>query len=208
MSTTTAGSARRLADLAASGQVGSAALEICRFGHPGLDPDPYLERMAAMARRVSGDTHLALRRVVGIEEGLGGNVEDYHHPDNSFVHRVLDTRRGIPVSLSVIWMEVGRRAGLEVVGVGVPGHFLVYAAGQLCDPFHYGEAIGFDEAAGLVAQALGGAPRLDRSWLEPVSDVETVDRMLRNLDGIYRERGELHHLEWVAACRSELALAR
>lgn len=207
MSTTTAGSAGRVAELAAAGEIGRAAFEFSRFAYPELDPVPYLDRLAAMAGRVTGGTHLGLRRVVGIEEGLGGNVDDYQHPDNSYLHRVLDTRRGIPVSLSVIWMEVGRRAGLEVVGVGIPGHFLVYAAGQLCDPFHYGEAIGFDEAAALVAQALGGAPRLDRSWLEPVSDVQTVDRMLRNLDAIYRERGEEAHLEWIAACRAELALA-
>lgn len=207
MSTTTAGSARRVAELAVAGEIGRAAFEFSRFAYPDLDASPYLDRLDEMARRVSGETHLGLRRVVGIEEGLGGNVDDYAHPDNSYLHRVLDTRRGIPVSLSVIWMEVGRRAGLEVVGVGVPGHFLVYAAGQLCDPFHYGEAIGYDEAAGLVAQALGGSPRLDRSWLEPVSDVQTVDRMLRNLDAIYRDRDEPQHLEWIADCRAELALA-
>ncbi|MFO7547537.1 MAG: transglutaminase-like domain-containing protein [Acidimicrobiia bacterium] len=205
MTTSTTVRARRVADLALEGQVGWAALELARFAHPGLEPEPYLDRMTAMAGRVEGSTHLALRRVVGIGEGLGGNVDDYDNPDNSFVNRVLDTRRGIPVSLSVIWMEVGRRAGLEVVGVGIPGHFLVYAARQLVDPFHYGEAIGFDEAAGLVATALGGAPRLDRSWLEPVTDAHTIDRMLRNLDHLYRERGDLHHLEWVTACRDELA---
>jgi regulator of sirC expression with transglutaminase-like and TPR domain len=205
VTTSTTVRARRVAELALEGQIGRAALELARFAYPGLDPESYLDRMAAMAGRVEGSTHLALRRVVGIAEGLGGNVDDYDNPDNSFVNRVLDTRRGIPVSLSVIWMEVGRRAGLEVVGVGIPGHFLVYAAGQLVDPFHYGEAIGFDEAAGLVATALGGAPRLDRSWLEPVTDAHTIDRILRNLDHLYRERGEVHQLEWVIACRDELA---
>lgn len=197
--------ARRVAELAGEERLAEAALEVAALDHPGFDPLPYLDRLDGLASRVEGDTHLALRRVVAISEGIGGNVDDYYHPDNSFLDRVLDTRRGNPITLSLLWIEVGRRAGMEMQGVGLPGHFIVFAAGQLVDPFHYGEAIGFDEAARLVADALGGSPRLDRSWLEPVSGVRILIRLLRNLEQIFRERTDVEALEWVFACLGALA---
>lgn len=198
MTSTVLDRAERLAELTFDGRLAEASLELGRFVYRDVDTAATLARLDAMAARVDGDTHLALRRVIAIGDGIGGNVDDYHDPANSFLHRVLDTRRGIPISLSVLWIEVGRRAGLEMVGVGLPGHFVVYAAGQMVDPFHYGEAIGFDEAAGLVAAALGGAPRLDRSWLSPVDTTGIVQRMLRNLETVYR--GDPQNTEWVDAC--------
>jgi regulator of sirC expression with transglutaminase-like and TPR domain len=190
--------AERLAELAFGGRLADASLELGRFIQPDLDPSVSLSRLDTMASRVDGDNHLALRRVIAIEDGIGGNVDDYYDPSNSFLHRVLETRRGIPISLSVLWMEVGRRAGIEMVGVGLPGHFVVYAGGQMVDPFHYGEAIGFDEAARLVSSALGGSPRLDRSWLSPVDTAGIIRRMLRNLEEVYRS--DERNSEWVTAC--------
>jgi regulator of sirC expression with transglutaminase-like and TPR domain len=178
--------AERLAELAYDGRLAEASLELGRFVDPNLDSSAALSRLDAMAARVEGDTHLALRRVIAIEDGIGGNVDDYHDPSNSFLHRVLDTRRGIPITLSVLWIEVGRRAGIEMVGVGLPGHFVVYAGGQMV------------EAAGLVAAALGGSPRLDRSWLSPVDTTGIMQRMLRNLEHVYR--GDPRNTEWVEAC--------
>jgi regulator of sirC expression with transglutaminase-like and TPR domain len=190
----------RVAELAHGDEPARAALEFARFVDPDLEADRYLRKLDAMAAAVRGEGHLALRRVISITQGYGGNVEDYHNPDNSLLHRVLDSRRGIPISLSLVWIEVGRRCGIEVVGVGLPGHFVVYAAGQMCDPFHYGEAIGFDEAASLVATALGGPPRLDQSWLEPVSSVDLIRRMLRNLETVYTDSDSDGDLEWVTGC--------
>ncbi len=197
--------ARRVAELAADERLAEAALEISALDHPGVDRRRYLDRLDDLAGRVDGDNHLALRRVIAIAEGIGGNVDDYYHPDNSFLDRVLATRRGNPITLSLLWIEVGRRAGIEMQGVGLPGHFVVFAGGQLVDPFHYGEAIGFDEAARLVADALGGSPRLDRTWLEPVSGVRVLIRLLRNLEQIFRERADVEALEWVFACLGALA---
>lgn len=190
--------AERLAEMAFDGHLAAASLELGRFVYPDLDPAASIARLDAMAARVHGDTHLALRRVIAIEDGIGGNVDDYHDPSNSFLHRVLETRRGIPISLSVLWIEIGQRAGIDMVGVGLPGHFVVYAGGQMVDPFHYGEAIGFEEAAGLVAGAMGGSPRLDRSWLSPVDSTGIIQRMLRNLAVVYRQ--DRHNSEWVEAC--------
>jgi regulator of sirC expression with transglutaminase-like and TPR domain len=194
--------AARLAEFVLDDQLDRAAIEVARFAHPGLDGDMVLARLDALAAEVVGDTHLALRRVIGIRHGIGGNVDDYDNPDNSYLNRVLETRRGIPISLSILWMEVGRRAGLEMQGVGLPGHFVVYAAGQLVDPFHYGEAIGFDEAASLIANAIGGDPRLDRRWLEPVGTADIMRRVLRNLENAHPR--EAPELEWISACQTAL----
>ena len=79
----------------------------------------------------------------------------------------------------------------------------MYAGGQLVDPFHYGEAIGFDEAASLIASAIGGEPRLDKRWLEPVGNVDIIRRVLRNLEAIYEPASP--HQEWIEACREALA---
>lgn len=196
----------QLTELVAEDRLAEANLLLARFVHPEVEPDRVLARLDALAQRVEGTTHLALRRVISIAEGIGGNVDDYYHPDNHFLDSVLATRRGIPLSLSVLWIEVGRRAGIEMEGVGMPGHFLVYAGGQLVDPFHYGEAIGFEEAASLVAEALGGQPRADRSWFQPVGSLQIVRRMLLNLESMYVDRAELQHLEWVSQCLEALAV--
>ena len=202
MGSTVTDQAERVADLAASGRLAESSLEISRFVYPMLDVAVWIERLDAMAARVRDDTHLALRRVIAIEDGIGGNVDDYLAPDNSFLNRVIETRRGIPISLSVLWIEVGRRAGMDMVGVGLPGHFVVYANGQMVDPFHYGEAIGFDEAAGLVAAALGGDPRLDKSWLSPVDSVGIIQRMLRNLEACYSS--DPVNRQWVEECMAHV----
>lgn len=196
----------QLTELVAEDRLADANLLLARFVHPDVEPDHVLARLDALADRVEGTTHLSLRRVISIAEGIGGNVDDYYHPDNHFLDTVLATRRGIPLSLSVLWIEVGRRAGIDMEGVGMPGHFLVYAGGQLVDPFHYGEAIGFEEAASLVAEALGGQPRADRSWFQPVGSLQIVRRMLLNLESMYVDRAEPQHLEWVSQCLEALAV--
>lgn len=205
--------AKRVVGLAVDGLLAEAALEFARFAYPDLDVQAYLERLAAMAGLVAGSTHLDLRRVVAIREGLGGNIDDYYDPRNSFLNEVMDRRKGIPISLAVVWMEVGRRAGINVQGVGLPGHFLIYVGGQLVDPFGGGEAIGADEAAALFAENFGGAPRLNPEWLEPVTPESILERMLGNLTEAYRraagERVEVFRPpDWITACLDELRARR
>ncbi len=194
--------AAQLAEHVEDDRLDLASIEVARFAYPHLDPATVLDRLDSLASEIQGVTHLAMRRVIAIRHGIGGNVDDYPNPDNSFINRVLETRRGLPITLSIIWMEVGRRAGLEMQGVALPGHFVVYAAGQMVDPFHYGEAIGFDEAAGLIASAIGGDPRLDKRWLEPVPTRDIVRRLLRNLESSYAADADEH--EWVSACLAVL----
>jgi regulator of sirC expression with transglutaminase-like and TPR domain len=194
--------AAKLAELVHGDRLDLAAIEVARFAYPELVDADVLVQLDGLAAEVRGTTHLALRRVISISHGIGGNVDDYDDPDNSYLNCVLASRRGIPISLSILWMEVGRRAGMEMQGVGLPGHFVVYAAGQLVDPFHYGEAIGFDEAAALIANAIGGDPRLDRRWLEPVGSADIIRRVLRNLESVYPN--DAPELEWISACQQAL----
>ncbi|MGQ0848584.1 MAG: transglutaminase family protein [Actinomycetota bacterium] len=192
----------RLPQLVATDRLAEVCLLLGTFVDPELDGPSYLGRLDRMAALVDGNHNLALRRVISIQEGIGGNTDDYDNIDNAFLHRVLDSRRGLPIIVSVIWIEVGRRAGIEVEGVGLPGHFLVYAAGQLVDPFHFGEAIGSDEAARLVAESIGGPPRLEPTWLRAVETRTIITRILANLETRYRAAGDESSLEWVAACQA------
>lgn len=199
----------RVVALAGEGLLAEATLEFARFAYPNLEVQGYLDRLAAMAELVEGPTHLDLRRVVAIREGFGGDIDTYYDPRNSFLNEVMDRRRGIPITLAVVWMEVGRRAGINVQGVGLPGHFLVYAGGQLVDPFGGGEAIGADEAAALFAENYGGTPRLNPEWLEPVTPVSILERMLGNLTEAYRRAAEeavegFRPPDWITACLDEL----
>ena len=198
--------ARRIADLAADGQLAEACFELAGFEYPHVEPSRYRLRLDDLAAQVEGTDYSALRRVVAIQEGYGGTVESYHDPRNSFLHEVLDRRTGLPITLATIWIEVGRRAGLEIQGVGLPGHFLVYAQGQLGDPFHGGEAIGSDEAAAVVAETLGGPRRLNPDWLKPVSESEMVERMLRNLHQAYSLAEHEAPRPWIDGCFDALGV--
>jgi regulator of sirC expression with transglutaminase-like and TPR domain len=195
---------RRLPQLVASERLAEACLLLGTFVDPNLDGFDYLGRLDRMAADVNGSTHLAIRRIVSIREGIGGNTDDYDKIDNCFLHKVLDSRRGLPIIVSAIWIEVGRRAGIEMEGVSLPGHFLVFAGGQLVDPFHFGEAIGADEAAGLVADSMGGKPRLEPAWLTPVGTSVIVSRILTNLLERYGALGDDKNLAWVKACQEVL----
>ncbi|MGI8514860.1 MAG: transglutaminase family protein [Acidimicrobiia bacterium] len=195
----------RLPQLIGYDRLAEACFLLATFVEPELDAVTYLGRLDRMAAAVQGHTHLSLRRIISIQEGIGGNTEDYDHIDNGFLHRVLDTRRGLPIIVSVIWMEVGRRAGIEVQGVALPGHFLVFAGGQLVDPFHFGEAIGRDEAAVLVSESIGGPPRLEPTWLNPVDSKAIMRRILANLQSRYEKLGDQANLGWVRACEAAVS---
>ena len=115
-----------------------AALLVARDEYPELEAAPYLAMLDAWAARVRdrltaqptpADAAGALRAVLFDEKGLRGNADDYYDPRNSFLNDVLDRRAGIPISLSAVYMEVGRRAGLVVEGLGLPGHFIVRVGG-------------------------------------------------------------------------------
>ncbi|MFG2604464.1 tetratricopeptide repeat protein [Streptomyces sp. NPDC048514] len=125
----------------------------------------------------------AARRLLGARYGFHGTPADYQRLESSLLHEVLRRRRGLPILLSAVWMEVARRAGAPVYGVALPGHFVVgFGTAEervLADPFEGGRVLTGDDAGLLVAGATG-AP-LDESMLGPAPPLEVVQRILNNI---------------------------
>ena len=185
-----------------------ACLMIAQDAYPGLDVERYLgdiERMAIRLRgRIPQDGH-AEERVVALNQfmygdlGFWGNTQDYYDPRNSYLNEVLDRRTGIPITLGILYMELGRRIGLPLEGVSFPGQFLVrlrMRAGTLVlDPFAGGVPQAEDELRRRLERvvpekARGGVPLTELpmdQFLEPASKRQILSRVLRNLKGIYRE---------------------
>jgi len=174
-----------------------AALLIATEEYPELDVAAYRARLDAMGQTL-GDRLAAagpLERVqknsryLFQEEGFRGNTEDYYDPRNSFLNEVLDRRTGIPISLSTIYIEVARRAGLVVEGVGLPGHFIVrVASGEadfLVDPYHGGALLSHDDCQKRLDRVYGGRVRMELAMLACCSRRQILARMLRNLKAIY-----------------------
>ncbi len=128
------------------------------------------------------------------EEGFRGNGEEYYDPRNSFLNDVLARRLGIPITLSVITIEVARRVGLAVEGVGLPAHFVVAAAVDgdevVVDPFGGGRVIDRKDAEAIVARALGRSVKLTDAHFGKTPRTEIVTRMLNSLKAIYAQRRE------------------
>lgn len=127
------------------------------------------------------------------ELGFTGEHDDYYNPHNSYLDKVMIRRKGIPISLSVLTMAVGERAGMDVEGVGFPGHFLVRVGGPdgvYQDPFHGGELLDGQGLRRLAAKFLGAEMALHPSYLEPVDCVTITIRMLANLKNAHRRQGD------------------
>jgi regulator of sirC expression with transglutaminase-like and TPR domain len=116
---------------------------------------------------------------------LTGNSADYGDPRNSYLHQVLHRGLGIPITLSVCAVEVGRRLGVPVRGVGLPGHFLVECEGRYADPYHLGHLYSRDELEPAWRRITGLAEPLDRRLLAPVTDRGILLRMLNNLKNTF-----------------------
>ncbi len=186
-----------------------ACLMVAQDVYPGLDVERYLgeiERMALRLRGSIGPQGGAEKRVVALnrylfeELGYRGNAGDYYDPRNSYLNEVIDRRTGIPITLAVLYLELGRRAGLPLEGVSFPGHFLVrlrLRAGMLVlDPFSGGAPLSEDELRERLQRVIpeGFVDRLPvaelplEEFLEPATKRQILARLLRNLKGIYRER--------------------
>ena len=168
--------------------LGRGALLIARIEHPDLELKAELARLDELAARVgTGGVH-RLRRFLFEDEGFAGNAEDYYDPRNSCLNDVIDRRLGIPITLSVLVIEVGRRVGLPVEGIGLPGHFMAAADGVLFDPFNGGAIVSRAEAGAVVARVLGHAVPLEDGHFVPVSKPQILVRMLANLRSVYVDR--------------------
>ena len=177
----------------------AAALAIARMAYPDLDAGPYLARLEEMVQRVrtrlrknpmARESIALLNRVLFQEEGLRGNREDFYDPRNSFLNDVLDRKLGIPITLSVVYMEVARRVGFPVAGVGMPGHFLLkhydVGAGEIfIDAFNRGSILSLDDCQQRLDEVYGGQVDMRAEYLQPVTRREILSRMLNNLRQIY-----------------------
>lgn len=176
-----------------------AALLIARLDNPELDVDDYVQSVDRMAARIGRDWSDAtpaperlagLNRYLFAEQGYHGSRMDYHNRSNSYLNEVIDDREGMPITLAVLYMELARRLNLPVVGVGLPGHFVVRHEPasdpqQLIDVFERGKLLSRDEAIQRVRE-YSGAPWEDR-YLEAMPPKAILIRMLRNLFNTARE---------------------
>jgi regulator of sirC expression with transglutaminase-like and TPR domain len=179
-------------------ELAAAALEIAAEEYPQLNPEPYLYRLDLFAARVrdrladEGAPPVLLQelsRVLFEEEGFRGNAEAYYDARNSYLNDVLDRRLGIPLTLSILYLEVGWRLGLPLTGVNFPGHFLVRYQGEavrlLFDPFRQGLVLFEDQAQALLDRVYGGAVALQPAFLMTADRRAILTRMLANLKGLH-----------------------
>jgi len=197
--------------------LGEAALLIAAEEYPGLDVRGYVSRFDVLALRLeprlrrarsARDQAEALTTFLGEEQGFSGNGEDYYDPRNSYLNEVLDRRLGIPISLSVVYLEVARRAGIALVGVGFPGHFVVRHTGApdlFLDPFHGGQVTSAAGLVELIERMAGKKVPIQPSSLDPVPTRAILIRMLQNLKVIHQGRRDL--VRALAAVDRILALA-
>ncbi len=135
--------------------------------------------------------------------GFRGNDQEYYDPANSYLDQVLDRRVGIPITLAVVAIEVGRRAGVPLWGVSMPGHFLLrdkVDPNVFVDPFNGGKILGVGDCRRMHHTMSGGAP-WDDSFLNPASKLAIVARVLSNLKSVASARDDLGMLQWVLRLR-------
>lgn len=188
--------------------LGRAALAIAAGDHPDLEPEVWLTRMEDYAFGV--DDLESLRRRLFKELGFDGERDNYYEPESSFLDVAIQRRCSIPITLSVLTMEVGRRAGIKLEGIGMPGHFLVRSplTGDYIDPFFNGELLD-EEGVEARFRQVSGVPAAVKfvPGMRPISGrQEILARMLNNLKAIYRARSDGRSLEWVLRMRLALPI--
>jgi regulator of sirC expression with transglutaminase-like and TPR domain len=176
------------------------ALMIARLECPQLDPAPYLDLLdqmgAAATERLESSGCLrdvrasetavdVLNTYLFDEQGFSGNRDRYDDPGNSFLNEVLDRRTGIPITLALVYMEVARRAGIDIDGVNFPGHFLMKCSPMILDPFHRGARLSEHDCRRLLERHVGNEAAFDPALLAPATKPQMLTRMLLNLKRIY-----------------------
>jgi regulator of sirC expression with transglutaminase-like and TPR domain len=183
-------------------------LLVARIEYPRVDPGPYLDRLDEMGdaafrfveRDPGHDAPLAVRvdavnRYLFGELGFQGNREQYDDPRNSCLNEVMDRRKGIPITMALVYIEVARRAGVRAEGVNFPGHFLVRAMpdppsghpadGLIVDPFHAGAILNEADCRQLLSRQMGEETAFEPSLLARATRRQILVRMLLNLKRLY-----------------------
>jgi regulator of sirC expression with transglutaminase-like and TPR domain len=184
-----------------------ACLLVAEAVDPAVDVDAELARLDALATQVDApDLDGVVRLLFGVE-GFEGDEDDYYDPANSLLPRVLDRRRGIPITLTVVAMEVARRVGVPATGIGMPGHFLLgdpLRTDVFVDPFSGGVLLDRRSCRRVFEQLHGDRAAWTDEFLDPVGHLAIVRRVLNNLSQIGRVRGERHLLASVVELQCRL----
>lgn len=201
-----------------------AALLIARLDNNEVDPKVYLGQMKSMANEINKtlpeDANAkaklkALNQYLFHETGFHGSRTNYYSRSNSYINETIEDREGLPITLSVLYMELGRRLGLDIDGVGLPGHFVVRVnsiseKGELVDVFEGGEPLSDEAAKVMILTANGG--RFDAEFLKSQPKREIIQRMLRNLLNLARDdedvQAMLRYVETMIAIDEELLQER
>lgn len=198
---------RRLREYAAGDvtneNLARGALLIALEDNPGLDVDRYLVLLDDLAARTQlrgsrsdpavfrlGHLHAEMFDV----DGYRGDTASYYDPRNAYLHEVIDRRAGLPITLSIIFLHVAARLGLNAAGVGLPGHYVVKVQFELnevyVDPFHSGTTMTMAEIANLLQQVSGGSVQLASEHLRAWTARETLVRVLGNLQNMWTRAGD------------------
>lgn len=183
-----------------------AALLVAAHAYPDLDLAAELARLDGLAAGCRPTSVDGLRRHLFGEIGLAGNTRRYGDPRNSFLNDVVTRRLGIPISLSVVTIEVGRRLGLTLSGVGMPGHFLVRSDGdgRLIDAFNGGRILDPADCARLYRALHGVRATFEPHLLAPVGNRAILVRLLANLRQVFLAAGDARSAGWVYELRAAI----
>jgi regulator of sirC expression with transglutaminase-like and TPR domain len=203
----------------------SGALLIARTSYPQVDETTYRQYLEALAERLKSrlsrdDQPIAmldkLNRVIFSEEGFRGNQGDYFDPDNSFLNRVIDRKLGIPITLSLLYIIVGRAAGMNLHGIALPGHFMaaLFQPSEtiLLDPFNKAKILSDKEYQTIANSSSEHPDKVNRYDLTPAKPKDILVRMLRNLKAIYfhsnNDLKTFEMLHWILILKPNAAKER
>lgn len=174
---------------------------LARFAYPELNFGPYVALLDDMTRTLASrlatcwdlqSRILEINRTLFEEWGFRGNSENFYDPDNSYIHRVLERRTGIPISLSVIYLLLARRVGVPLEGIGLPGHFMlrydVEGTVHYLDAFNGGKILSKEGCTHFLVQS---GYEVQEPYFEPITSAAILIRMIRNLIYIYAQTGEV-----------------
>ena len=176
-----------------------AALHISQIEYPDLDIAKYIDRLDLMAQEVAttlpADRYplkviQTINRYLYEELDFHGNETDYYNPRNSFLNDAIDLRTGIPITLALVYLEVAKRIDFPMVGIGMPGHFIIRPnfqdAGIFVDAFNRGEILFVEDCRQkLISLYQQDLPFIPPEMLQPVTNKQFLFRMLNNLQAIY-----------------------
>lgn len=181
-----------------------AALHIAQEEYPHLDVEEYLNALDTMAAEVEErlpSEHYPLRIIQTLNRylfddlGFQGNTDQYYDPRNSYLNQVIERRTGIPITLSLVYLEIAQRINFPMVGINMPGHFLIRPAVAemeiFVDPFHQGEVLFPEDCQDRLSQIFGRPVALHPEFVAAISPRQFLVRMLGNLKAIYLSRGEI-----------------